>query len=103
MSHHSKADRRRRTMLSFKTEGPLAKSARHKMPWKLMLATVFVGGFTLGIAWATTGVGITTTTISGPTALGEVHVDSNSDINDVKIKTKGVSDVYVVKNVIVPG
>ena len=35
--------------------------------------------------------------------LGEIHLDSKSDINDVKIKTKGISDVYVVKNVISPG
>ena len=38
-----------------------------------------------------------------PTALGEVHINSESEINDVKIKTKGFSDVYVVKNTIVPG
>jgi len=35
--------------------------------------------------------------------LDEVHLNSMSDINDVKIKTKGLSDVYVVKNTIVPG
>jgi quercetin dioxygenase-like cupin family protein len=78
-----------------------------KSNWKLMLAGVLVicacGGIAIGIAWATTGQGISTTIIAGPTALGEVHLDSRSDINDVKIKTKGISDVYVVKNTVVPG
>src|SRR5262249_5157007 len=53
--------------------------------------------------WATSGMGISTTIISGPTALGEVHLNSMSEINDVKIKTKGASDVYVVYNKIAPG
>ena len=61
------------------------------------------GGIAIGIAWATPGSGITTTIIAGPTQLGEIHLDSESDINDVKIKTKGDSDVWVVHNRIVPG
>ena len=61
------------------------------------------GGIAIGIAWATPGSGITTTIIAGPTQLGEIHLNSESDINDVKIKTKGVSDVWVVHNKIVPG
>ena len=86
--------------------GPLEITMR-KMKWKLLVAGAFVisafGGIAAGIAWATAGQGISTTIIAGPTALGEVHVDSRSDINDVKIKTKGLSDVYVVQNRIVPG
>jgi len=74
---------------------------------KMMLATAVVtctlGLLAIGITWATPGVGITTTIIAGPTLLGEIHLNSDSDINDVKIKTKGVSDVYVVKNTIAPG
>ena len=74
---------------------------------KLMLMGAFAacafGAVALRIAWATTGAGITTTVLSGPTAMGEIHVNSDSEINDVKIKTKGVSDVYVVKNTITPG
>jgi len=74
---------------------------------KMMLASAVVactlGLLAIGITWATPGVGITTTIISGPTMLGEVHFNSDSDINDVKIKTKGVSDVYVAKNTITPG
>lgn len=61
------------------------------------------GGIAVGIAWATAGNGITTTIIAGPTQLGEVHLNSDSDINDVKIKTQGVSDLWVVHNRIVPG
>src|SRR5262245_15183600 len=78
-----------------------------KIRTKLMLAGAFVacafGGLAVGIAWATPGSGITTTIIAGPTALGEVHVHSRSDINDVKIKTQGLSDAYVVHNRIAPG
>ena len=78
-----------------------------KMKLKLMLTGVFIacafGGFGIGIAWATPGQGITTTIVAGPSVLGEVHLNSGSEINDVKIKTKGLSDVYVVHNRIVPG
>ena len=74
---------------------------------KLMVAGAFVacafGGFAVGLVWATPGSGITTTILSGPTMLGEVHVHSESDVNDVKIKTQGLSDVYVVRNTIAPG
>ena len=74
---------------------------------KLMRAGAFValafGGFAIGVAWATAGSGITTTIVAGPTKLGEIHLNSESDVNDVKIKTKGLSDVWVVQNRIVPG
>jgi quercetin dioxygenase-like cupin family protein len=74
---------------------------------KLMLASVLVagafGGIALGAALATASSGLTTTIIAGPTPLGEVDIKSASEINEVKIKTKGVSDVYVVHNTLVPG
>jgi len=74
---------------------------------KLMIAGSLVafafGGIAIGIAWATPGSGLTTTIIAGPTQLGEIHLSSESDVNDVKIKTKGVSDVWVVHNKLVPG
>jgi quercetin dioxygenase-like cupin family protein len=73
---------------------------------KLIAAGVFVGCtlglITLKVAWATPGVGISTTIVSSAAA-GEIHLNVKSEINDVKIKTKGESDVYVVRNVIVPG
>lgn len=62
-----------------------------------------LGAVVIGIARATPGVGISTTIIAGPTLLDEIHLNSMSEINDVKIKTKGLSDVYVVQNRIVPG
>src|SRR5262245_37561693 len=73
---------------------------------KLIAAGVVVG-CTLGLlalstALATPGVGITTTIVS-TAAAGDIHLSSKSDLNEVKIKTKGDSDVYVVRNLIVPG
>jgi quercetin dioxygenase-like cupin family protein len=68
-----------------------------------VLAACALTAVAIGITWATPGVGISTTIISGPTVLGEIHLNSDSEINDVKIKTKGLSDVYVVKNTIAPG
>ena len=74
---------------------------------KLMFAGVLVacafGGIALGSALATGSSGLTTTIIAGPTPLGEVDIKSGSDINEVKIKTRGVSDLYVVHNTVVPG
>jgi quercetin dioxygenase-like cupin family protein len=68
---------------------------------------VAVAGFmalaAAGVAWATTGVGISTTIVSGPTRLEAIHLHSKSDINNIEIKTKGSSDVYVVYNTIAPG
>jgi len=54
-------------------------------------------------AWATPGKSITTTIISGPASLEEVHVVNESPDHGVKIKTRGMSDVYVVQNKILPG
>ena len=94
-------------MFMSKAKGAVRKSGGRRPPWKLLVAGVFVacalGGIAIGIAWATPGLGIATTIIAGPTLLDEVHINSKSDINDVKIKTKGLSDVYVVHNRIVPG
>ena len=67
------------------------------------LVACALGAFAIGFAWATPGQGITTTIVSGPTLLDEVNVKSDSDVNQIKIKTKGLSDVYVVQNTIVPG
>jgi quercetin dioxygenase-like cupin family protein len=65
-----------------------------------LLAIVMIG--TTGIALATPGVGITTTTI----AVGhfdDIRVKTNVDGHKVTIDTKGASDLYVVSNVIAPG
>lgn len=74
---------------------------------KLMVAGAFVafafGGIAIGIAWATAGSGVTTTILSGPVEFDGLKVKSESDINEVEIEMKGLSDVYIVHNVIVPG
>ena len=94
-------------MFMFNTKGPVAKSAKRRMPWKLIIAGAFVasafGSFAIGIAWATPGSGITTTIVSGPIVLDESQVVTQSPDHGVIFKTKGLSDVWVVRNVIVPG
>ena len=78
-----------------------------KTKLKLTSAAVLVG-CALGlaamrVAWGTPGQAISTTIISGPVVLDEIDVKSESDVNAVKIKTRGLSDVYVVRNVVAPG
>jgi quercetin dioxygenase-like cupin family protein len=74
---------------------------------KLMSAGVFLacvcGVVALRVARATPGKTISTTILSGPVVLDEVDVKSKFDDHAVRIKTKGLSDVYVVRNVIAPG
>ena len=74
---------------------------------KLMMVGAFVacagGGLAIGLAWATPGAGIATTIVAGPSLLDEIRVRSDSDVNDIRIRTRGLSDVYVVHNRIVPG
>jgi quercetin dioxygenase-like cupin family protein len=78
-----------------------------KKTLKLTVAGAFVacafGGVAIGIAWATPGQGITTTILSGPVVLGHTHVVSQTPDHGVMIKTRGLSDVYVVQNRIAPG
>jgi quercetin dioxygenase-like cupin family protein len=97
-------------MLLKKTVGRFARGATSASALKRMLAAVLIasscGLIAWRVAWATTGQGITTTIITDPlhpAVLDEVHLNSESPINDVKIKTKGFSDIWVVKNTIVPG
>ena len=70
-----------------------------------LTAAVFVGCALIAwrVALATSPSGLSTVIIAGPTQLEEIKINSQSDINDVKIKTLGPSDVYVVHNTIVPG
>ena len=78
-------------------------SRKLKLMSAMTLVACALSGFALRLAWATPPQGVTTTIISGPTQLGEVHLKSESEVNSVKIKTEGVSDVYVVYNKIAPG
>ena len=79
----------------------------YKSKWNLKLAGVLVacalGLIAWRVAWATPGSGITTTIVSGPVLLENVHFKIKSEINEVQIKTKGFSDIYVVHNKIAPG
>lgn len=68
----------------------------------VLVATAFVG-MALSVAWATGSSGLTTTILTGPVRLAEIDLKSMSDVHDVKIKTKGDSDVYIVHNRIIPG
>src|SRR5215207_2254316 len=54
-----------------------------KLMWVGALVACAGGGGAIGLAWATPGVGITTTILAGPTALGAVTVKSESDSNEV--------------------
>jgi len=94
-------------MFLFKTVESVAKSARRRMSWKLMLAVALVacavGGFAAGIVCATPGADISTTIISGPVLLDEGRVVSQGPGHGVLFMTRGESDVYVVLNRIKPG
>jgi quercetin dioxygenase-like cupin family protein len=79
-----------------------------KMRRKLISAGVFVGGalglFALKAATATPAAGLSTSFVASQMVLAEVDVHTEkTDGHQVKIKTKGVSDVYVVRNILVPG
>jgi mannose-6-phosphate isomerase-like protein (cupin superfamily) len=75
---------------------------------KLFAASV-AAGCALGLtalkgAWATPQQGVATTILTGgPISLDEIDVHTDTDGHKVKVKTKGVSDIYVVRNVIAPG
>jgi quercetin dioxygenase-like cupin family protein len=55
------------------------------------------------VAWATPSQGLSTTILTGPVRLGDIDLKSETDNHEVEIKTKGMSDVYIVHNRIVPG
>ena len=94
-------------MFTFKTEGTVGQGARHRMPWKLLLALAFVacalGGFTIGRVGATPGQGITSTGLVGPVMFDEINSEALADGWKAKLKTHGFSDVYVTHIRIVPG
>src|SRR5262245_3193392 len=107
MSLHHNADQRSETMFMFKTEGTVGQGARRKMPWKLMVAGVLVacalGAFALKFARATPPVGFTATPIVGPVTLGDFDTMAGDDDWKVRLKSKGLSDVYITHLKIAPG
>jgi quercetin dioxygenase-like cupin family protein len=104
MSLHDNADHGRESML-FTLQQALAM--RVAASWQRVLVVAVVAaacsGIGLQLAWATPGVSIVTTIISGPVSLGAGKVKSTSALNEVEIETKGASDVYVVHNSLAPG
>jgi quercetin dioxygenase-like cupin family protein len=74
---------------------------------KLMLGALCfccaLGVIALRIAWATPGVGVVRTIISGPVSFGEIDIWSRTPTQRVRIVTEGMSDVYVVDVTIAPG
>jgi quercetin dioxygenase-like cupin family protein len=87
-------------MPSFAMSG--SRLARLSRPARLfaVLAIVTIG--TTGVALATSGAGITTTTISVG-QFSDIRLKTHVHGHKVLIATKGDSDVYVVSNVIAPG
>jgi quercetin dioxygenase-like cupin family protein len=77
------------------------------MPWKPMMAGAFVacalGGFAIGLAWATPPQGFTSTPLVGPVVLDEIHTVHQTQDYGVMLKTRGLSDVYVTHITIAPG
>ena len=80
----------------------MSKSKSKRTLAGVILAIAF-GLFAWRVAWATPSAGLSTTIITGPVMLGDLDLKSKSDIHDVKLKTKGASDVYIVHNRIAPG
>lgn len=78
-----------------------------KKTMKLMSASVLVacafGLIALRVASATPGQGITSTPIVGPVLFDEINTKSKTDDHEVKIRTKGLSDVYVTHLKLVSG
>jgi quercetin dioxygenase-like cupin family protein len=78
-----------------------------KMKLKLVLAGVVVacaiGGFAMRSAWATPGLGVIRTILTGPVLLEDVDLKSESNVNEVEIQMKGFTDLYIVHYRIPPG
>jgi len=78
-----------------------------KKTLKLMLAGVFVTGvlgvFALRVAWATPPTGLARTTLVGPVVFDDIDARSHTDELTARIKSRGLSDVYIVYVKIAPG
>jgi quercetin dioxygenase-like cupin family protein len=80
--------------------------AMTKRTAKLMLGSLCFGSAVtvaaLGISRATPPVGVVSTNISGPVSFGEIEVIDNTPGHHVRIRTEGMSDVYVREVTIAP-
>ena len=94
-------------MVQFKTRGVVATSLRRRVPWKLLIAGAFfagaVGTFAIRTAHATPPVGFTATNLVGPVVVDEFDTMARADEWKVRMKTEGLSDVYITDLNIAPG
>jgi len=78
-----------------------------RMNRKTLLSSAVVACAFSGIvwkyAWATPGQGAVPFIISGPVLMDDIDTKSRTDTHDVKIKTKGLSDTYLVHFTFEPG
>ncbi len=68
-----------------------------------VLAACACGAIALSIARATPGQGAIPVLIAGPVLMDDIDTKSRTDTHDVKIKTQGLSDTYLVHFTIEPG
>src|SRR5262249_2619014 len=91
----------------FSPHPPDREMTMSKMKPKLIVAGAFVactlGAFALGLARATPPQGFTSPSIVGPAAPDEFDPMAEAAAWKIRLKTKGVSDVYVTHLKIEPG
>jgi len=75
--------------------------------FKLTLAGALVacgvGGFAVGLAWATPPRGLTSTNLVGPTLFDEIDTKAETDDWEIELRTRGLSDVFVTHLKLAPG
>jgi len=79
------------------------RARRFTLVAAVVLGAALAGGIAWRVAWATPGQGNTVTILAGPVLLDEIDVVSESRDYGVKIKTRGLSDAFVQRNVVAPG
>jgi quercetin dioxygenase-like cupin family protein len=71
----------------------------------IMVAAGLLGGMVAGVALATPGSGISTENLLAPVAsgrFGEIDAKAETDSWELELKTRGLSDVHVVRNTFQP-
>lgn len=81
----------------------LLTTRRFTLAAAVVLGTALAIGIALKVARATPGQGNTVTILAGPVLLDEINVVSERRDHGVQIKTRGLSDAYVQRNVVAPG
>jgi quercetin dioxygenase-like cupin family protein len=87
--------------------GLVVERVRRGTSWKLVVAGAFLAGalgtFAIQPARATPPQGFTSTALVGPVMLDEFDTMAHADDWKVRLKAKGLSDVYVTHIKIAPG